>query len=168
MTQADPLVVRGRPEPHGAVVRAELVPFPEADVVTLPGVAADRLLEGQVLLAAEQVQAAHRCVLVLSLEDGGFGHPQAGCERCRTLNKFYGYGIGVVRNGGWLLQNPQLMGDAMRRAWEDLLGAECSAHPVLLVLEDLHWGDLPTVNLVDAALRYARDRPFLIVRRRLR
>ncbi len=46
--------------------------------------------------------------------------------------------------------NPQLMGDAMRRAWEDWLAAECAAHPVLLVLEDLHWGDLGTVSFIDA------------------
>ena len=39
-------------------------------------------------------------------------------------------------------QNPQLMGDGMRRAWEDWLAAECAAGPVLIVLEDLHWGDL--------------------------
>ena len=40
-----------------------------------------------------------------------------------------------------------LMGDQMRRAFEDLLAAECAAQPLLLVLEDLHWGDLPTVQL---------------------
>ena len=53
--------------------------------------------------------------------------------------------------------DPQLMGDGMRRALEDWLAAECAAHPVLLVLEDLHWGDLGTVSFVDAALRNLRD-----------
>jgi predicted ATPase len=33
-----------------------------------------------------------------------------------------------------------LMGDQMKRAWLDFLGEACSASPVLLVLEDLHWG----------------------------
>ena len=37
--------------------------------------------------------------------------------------------------------------------------AECAAQPVVLVLEDLHWGDLPTVELVDAALRSLRRPP---------
>ena len=50
-----------------------------------------------------------------------------------------------------------LMGDQMRRAWEDFLEAECAAQPVLLVLEDLHWGDLPTVSFLDGALRNLRD-----------
>jgi tetratricopeptide (TPR) repeat protein len=59
--------------------------------------------------------------------------------------------------------DPMLMADQMRSAWEDFLGAECSAGPVVLVLEDLHWGDLPTVKLVDAALRVLRDRPLMVL-----
>jgi hypothetical protein len=42
----------------------------------------------------------------------GFGHPQAGCERCTKLNRFYGYGLGAVRNGAWVLQNPLFAGYA--------------------------------------------------------
>jgi eukaryotic-like serine/threonine-protein kinase len=60
-------------------------------------------------------------------------------------------------------QNPQLMGDGMRRAWEDWLAAECAAHPVLLLLEDLHWGDLGTVSFVDGALRNLREQPFMVL-----
>ncbi len=59
--------------------------------------------------------------------------------------------------------DPVLMGDQMRGAWVDFLDAECRAQPVLLVLEDLHWGDLPTVQYVDAALRLLTERPFLVV-----
>jgi tetratricopeptide (TPR) repeat protein len=60
-------------------------------------------------------------------------------------------------------QNRQLMGDAMRRAWEDWLSAECAAHPVLLVLEDLHWGDLGTISFIDAALRILREQPLMVL-----
>ncbi|WP_437605413.1 protein kinase [Sorangium sp. So ce834] len=60
-------------------------------------------------------------------------------------------------------QNPMLMGDRLREAFEDFMRAECQRKPVLLVLEDLHWGDLPTVTLVDAALRHARDLPFFVL-----
>ena len=60
-------------------------------------------------------------------------------------------------------QNPQLMGDGMRRSWEDWLAAECAAHPVLLLLEDLHWGDLGTVSFIDAALRNLREQPFMVL-----
>ena len=42
----------------------------------------------------------------------GFGHPQDKCERCVKLTPAYGYGLGVVRNGGWILQNPLFGGYA--------------------------------------------------------
>ncbi|MDB4982470.1 MAG: protein kinase, partial [Myxococcales bacterium] len=60
-------------------------------------------------------------------------------------------------------QSPQLMGDAMRRSWEDWLLAECAAHPVLIVLEDLHWGDLGTVGFIDATLRTLREQPLIVL-----
>jgi eukaryotic-like serine/threonine-protein kinase len=59
--------------------------------------------------------------------------------------------------------NPMLMGDQIRFAWEEFLQAECAAHPVLLVLEDLHWGDLPTVQMVSAALRQLSELPFMVL-----
>jgi serine/threonine protein kinase/tetratricopeptide (TPR) repeat protein len=60
-------------------------------------------------------------------------------------------------------RDPVLMGDQMRRAFEDFVEAETAARPLLLVLEDLHWGDLPTVSFVDAALRSRRDRPLMVL-----
>ncbi|HEY8088864.1 MAG TPA: AAA family ATPase, partial [Polyangiaceae bacterium] len=56
-----------------------------------------------------------------------------------------------------------LMGDQMRRAWETFLVAECAAQPVVLILEDLHWGDLPTVSFVDSGMRQVRGRPLLVL-----
>jgi tetratricopeptide (TPR) repeat protein len=60
-------------------------------------------------------------------------------------------------------RSPVLMGDQMRRAWLDLLAAESAAQPVVLVLEDLHWGDVPTVSFVDGALRNLRDQPLMVL-----
>ena len=60
-------------------------------------------------------------------------------------------------------ESPRLMGDSMRAAWEDWLAAETAAQPVLLVLEDLHWGDAASVGLVDATLRHLRDRPLMVM-----
>ncbi|HEX7597025.1 MAG TPA: AAA family ATPase, partial [Polyangia bacterium] len=60
-------------------------------------------------------------------------------------------------------QDPRLMADQMQMAWVDWLDAECDHHPVLLVLEDLHWGDTPSVAFVDAALRVLREKPLLVV-----
>ncbi|MGK4003969.1 protein kinase [Sorangium sp. So ce1036] len=60
-------------------------------------------------------------------------------------------------------RSPVLMSDQIRLAWEEFLRAECSARPVVLVLEDLHWGDLPSVTLVDAALRNLADQPLMVL-----
>ncbi|WP_437989516.1 protein kinase domain-containing protein [Sorangium sp. So ce145] len=60
-------------------------------------------------------------------------------------------------------QSPVLMGDRLREAFEDFIQAECQRQPVLLVLEDLHWGDLPTVTLIDAALQRAGNLPFFVL-----
>ncbi len=41
--------------------------------------------------------------------------------------------------------------------------AECTARPLLILIEDLHWGDLPTVTLLDASLRLCASLPLLVV-----
>src|SRR5262249_14671136 len=60
-------------------------------------------------------------------------------------------------------QDKVLMGDQMRRALEDFVSSACARGPVVLVLEDLHWGDAPSVRLVDAALRNLSDRPLFVL-----
>jgi CubicO group peptidase (beta-lactamase class C family) len=47
----------------------------------------------------------------------GFGHPQSGCANCRTLDEAYGFGLGAVRNGDWILQNPAFAGYAAVEAY---------------------------------------------------
>ena len=72
-----------------------------------------------------------------------------------------------VANAGVQLRaarrDPVLLGDQMRRAFEDLVRAQCAQQPLVLVLEDVQWGDLPTLKLVDAALRRLADRPFMVL-----
>ena len=53
--------------------------------------------------------------------------------------------------------------DQMRRAWLDFLEASCAREPLLILLEDLHWGDLPTVQYLDDALRRLGDRPWMLL-----
>jgi serine/threonine protein kinase/tetratricopeptide (TPR) repeat protein len=60
-------------------------------------------------------------------------------------------------------QDAQLMNEQMRAAFLDFLRAETTANPVLLVLEDMQWGDRPTVQFLDVALRDLRERPFFVV-----
>ena len=60
-------------------------------------------------------------------------------------------------------QNPVLMADATRRAFEEWMRAECEVNPVLVVLEDTQWGDAGTLGLLDGAIRGLRDQPFMVL-----
>jgi hypothetical protein len=60
-------------------------------------------------------------------------------------------------------QSPSLMVDHIQRAFLELMTAACAAGPVLLVLEDLHWGDAASVKLVDHALRELSERPLAVL-----
>ena len=87
----------------------------------------------------------------------------------RRVAEFLGELVGAPfpDDGSVALRTPRdeaaSMGDQVRRAWEDFLAAETSAHPVLLVLDDLHWGDRSSLKLIDVALRALADRPFMVL-----
>ncbi|PTL79992.1 serine/threonine-protein kinase [Vitiosangium sp. GDMCC 1.1324] len=59
--------------------------------------------------------------------------------------------------------DPRLMSTQVERALVAWLGAECAHHPVLLVLEDLHWGDQLSVRLIDTALRELAEQPLMVL-----
>lgn len=59
--------------------------------------------------------------------------------------------------------DPRLMHEQIKLAFVDWLRAECQAGPVLLVLEDLHWGDALTVQLLEQALRELAELPLFIL-----
>src|SRR5262249_9251245 len=60
-------------------------------------------------------------------------------------------------------QDAALMGDQMLQAWLDFVGAECARVPLLMILDDVHWGDLPSVRFVDAALRTLADHRLMVL-----
>jgi predicted ATPase len=53
--------------------------------------------------------------------------------------------------------------ESMGQAVVSFLRAECAAQPVVIVLEDMHWGDLPTIKLIYAALGALSDQPLLVL-----
>jgi tetratricopeptide (TPR) repeat protein len=60
-------------------------------------------------------------------------------------------------------RDTRLLGQAMRSAFEDWLMAMSARGPVVLVLDDFHWGDLSTLRLVGDALRQLEERPVLVL-----
>jgi tetratricopeptide (TPR) repeat protein len=59
--------------------------------------------------------------------------------------------------------DPRLMGDQIVRAWEDLVRAECAVAPVLVAFDDVQWGDLPSLGLVDGTLQRLSDAPLMVL-----
>ena len=58
--------------------------------------------------------------------------------------------------------DPRLMGERIGSAFGDWLDAETAAGPVLLVLDDAHWGDVPSMRLLDAVLGRLHARPLMV------
>jgi tetratricopeptide (TPR) repeat protein len=59
--------------------------------------------------------------------------------------------------------DPLILGERVRRAWHELLAAELAAGPRVLVLEDLHWGDLPTVRAISQSVQEHHALPLLVL-----
>jgi tetratricopeptide (TPR) repeat protein len=55
------------------------------------------------------------------------------------------------------------MREQKRRAFEGWLGREVAARPLLIVLEDLHWGDAVTAGYFESAFRALTDLPFMVL-----
>lgn len=47
----------------------------------------------------------------------GFGHAQDNCDACFTQIPIYNFGLGVVRSGSWIMQNPLLSGYSATEAY---------------------------------------------------
>ncbi|MDY7226230.1 protein kinase domain-containing protein [Hyalangium rubrum] len=60
-------------------------------------------------------------------------------------------------------EDPRLMSAQVTRAMVAFLRAHCAQRPVLLVLEDLHWSDAPTVRLVEEVLRELAECPLMVL-----
>ncbi|MCG8416383.1 MAG: protein kinase [Proteobacteria bacterium] len=60
-------------------------------------------------------------------------------------------------------RDPQLMSDQVRQACLDLFGAQTRAGPLVLILDDLHWGDGASIKLLDAAMAELVEQPLAIV-----
>jgi eukaryotic-like serine/threonine-protein kinase len=60
-------------------------------------------------------------------------------------------------------RQPRVMHDQLRRAFLDLCSAELDHGPMVWTFDDLHWGDAPSIELVDEALRSFPERPLTAI-----
>ena len=59
--------------------------------------------------------------------------------------------------------DPRIRRVWLHRMFVDWLGAICAKRPVLVVLEDLQWGDGGSVSYIDDALRELHDSPLMVL-----
>ena len=59
--------------------------------------------------------------------------------------------------------DPQVMATWLARSFGEWLAAECAVAPLAIVLEDLHWGDLPSVVYLGEGLRSLAGKPFMVL-----
>ncbi|HEY1551426.1 MAG TPA: protein kinase [Kofleriaceae bacterium] len=59
--------------------------------------------------------------------------------------------------------DPLIMAEQIRRAFEHFIAIETAVQPLAIVLEDVHWADVSSMKLVDAALRGLHDRPLFVL-----
>jgi tetratricopeptide (TPR) repeat protein len=59
--------------------------------------------------------------------------------------------------------DPKILSAQLSRALQDFFRAECRQGPVLLVLEDLHWGDVFSVRRVEELLHALLDQPLMVL-----
>jgi len=86
----------------------------------------------------------------------------------RRVTHFLGELLGIELEGDFAelraaRRDPKLMSNQVRRAFEDFLAAECAARPLMLVLEDLHWSDRASIDLIDAVLRRLANAPLFVL-----
>lgn len=59
--------------------------------------------------------------------------------------------------------DPNVMREQKRRAFEAWVDLETARGPLLIVLEDVHWGDLPTLTYLGEALRRSSSRSLFVL-----
>jgi tetratricopeptide (TPR) repeat protein len=156
-----PTVLHGRGEPHGVGSPFGLL---APAIRRLAGI-----LDGEPI--AEQRRRLTSLVATTAHHAAGAGHLEAASLQpwCWRVSTFLGelarvpFGDEAEPTLPAARRSPMVINDAMRAAWEDWVAAECAVRPLLIVLEDLHWGDLPSVTFVDAALRHVPDGPLMVL-----
>ncbi|WP_441288249.1 protein kinase domain-containing protein [Sorangium sp. KYC3313] len=119
-------------------------------------------LRGALGIAAGEAPEAQREKLARAV-----GQLFAG-EQQQRVACFLGELLGVpLADGGPMVraarQDPAHMADRIQEAYVDYARAVTSARPMLVVLEDLHWGDAPSVKIFDHALRALCERPYAVL-----
>ena len=89
--------------------------------------------------------------------------PAGGPRFAEVLGDLVGTPIDGEINGEHASQTPKLPSEEIRQVFLSFLRAECTTRPVIVVLDDLQWGDLSTIKLIYTALGALNDQPLLVL-----
>jgi eukaryotic-like serine/threonine-protein kinase len=90
--------------------------------------------------------------------------PPGGARFAEVLGDLVGTPIDGEVNGEHTAgQPPKLPSEEIRQVFLGFLRAECAMRPVIIVLDDLQWGDLSTIKLLYTALGALSDQPLLVL-----
>jgi serine/threonine protein kinase len=142
-----PLVLVGRADPVRGAVGGLLAQALRPALDVAEGVAPDEA-RGALLAAVSRRVPASDALRVAEMLG----------ELCGVL--FSDEGRVLLRSAR---NDPPTMAEQVERAWLEWLRATCAARTVVIVLEDLHWGDARTVSLVEAALRELTEGALLVL-----
>jgi len=60
-------------------------------------------------------------------------------------------------------REPRLLAEQMTWAFVEFCRSVCADKPLLIVVEDLHWSDSPSVNMIGAMLRELKEEPIFVL-----
>ncbi|HTJ81739.1 MAG TPA: AAA family ATPase, partial [Polyangiaceae bacterium] len=115
------------------------------------------LVRAAIRAAASSSEPAAIAAHVTGLTDGGPGARDFLFELAGVPVASPGPELRAARN------EPLLMREALRRAFEDWLSALATSSPLVMVLEDLHWADAASLPLFAGALRRMSERPLFLL-----
>jgi serine/threonine protein kinase len=149
LVQATPLIGRERELGGIRAILAECIDEPVARVALVTGAAG----MGKSRLRRELIGAVSTAEMQVWTAAGEVLHA--------------GLPFGLVSQLTLCAKRPFMGGSALntmsQQAWVDFLESECEAGPVLIVIDDLQWGDALSLKVLDTALRDLRDSPLMIV-----
>lgn len=58
---------------------------------------------------------------------------------------------------------PRVLAEALKRSFAEFLRYEAKSGPLIVVLEDLHWGDEASIDFIAEAMRDAQELPLLVM-----
>ena len=87
-------------------------------------------------------------------------HGEALVRTCEFLGELVGARVPTPSETLQVARgDPSIMGEWMQRSFEQWIASVCAATPLLVVIEDLHWGDAPSVAYLDGVLRGLAEQP---------